>query len=84
MALGYIRATLGSYRWLRPSGRCTAKEIASEFSTALLCGLIRDESVRTAVSAGAVRPNQFNLGGLRYRNRFPGLPRSTDSAVICG
>ena len=46
VALGYIGMTLGSYRWLRPSGRRTAKEIAAEFSTALLRGLIRDESIR--------------------------------------
>ena len=46
LALGYIGMTLGSYRWLRPHGRRTAKEIAVEFSTALLRGLIRDETVR--------------------------------------
>jgi hypothetical protein len=38
--------TLGSYRWLRPHGRRTAQEIAVEFSTALLRGLIKDEAVR--------------------------------------
>jgi hypothetical protein len=38
--------TLGSYRWLRPQGRRTAQEIAVEFSTALLRGLIRDEALR--------------------------------------
>ena len=38
--------TLGAYRWLRPDGRRTAKEIAAEFSTALLRGLIREDSVR--------------------------------------
>lgn len=47
LALGYIGMTLGSYRWLRPHGRRTAQEIAVEFSTALLRGLIRDEAVRT-------------------------------------
>ncbi len=46
LALGYIGMTLGAYRWLRPSGRRSAKEIAAEFSTALLRGLIRDEAVR--------------------------------------
>ncbi len=46
VALGYIGMTLGAYRWLRPDGRRTAKEIAAEFSTALLRGLIRDETVR--------------------------------------
>ncbi len=46
LALGYIGMTLGSYRWLRPDGRRTAHEIAAEFATALLRGLIRDESVR--------------------------------------
>lgn len=46
LALGYIGMTLGSYRWLRPHGRRTAQEIAVEFSTALLRGLIRDEIVR--------------------------------------
>jgi AcrR family transcriptional regulator len=46
LALGYIGMTLGSYRWLRPTGRRTAPEIAVEFSTALLRGLIRDETVR--------------------------------------
>ena len=45
LALGYIGMTLGSYRWLRPQGRRTAQEIAVEFSTALLRGLIRDEAV---------------------------------------
>ena len=46
LALGYIGMTLGSYRWLRPQGRRTAQEIAVEFSTALLRGLIREEAVR--------------------------------------
>jgi hypothetical protein len=44
--------TLGSYRWLRPSGRRSAKEIAAEFSTALLRGLIRDEAIRTTAPLG--------------------------------
>ena len=52
LALGYIGMTLGAYRWLRPHGRRTAEEIAAEFSTALLRGLIRDESVRTAAPLG--------------------------------
>jgi AcrR family transcriptional regulator len=47
LALGYIGMTLGAYRWLRPHGRRTASEIAVEFSTALLRGLIRDENIRT-------------------------------------
>jgi AcrR family transcriptional regulator len=47
LALGYIGMTLGAYRWLRPDGRRTAQEIAVEFSTGLLRGLIRDETVRT-------------------------------------
>jgi AcrR family transcriptional regulator len=55
LALGYIGMTLGSYRWLRPSGRRTAKEIAAEFSTALLRGLIRDESVRADSPLGMPR-----------------------------
>jgi hypothetical protein len=38
--------TMGAYRWLRPDGRRTASEIAAEFSTALLRGLIRDEKIR--------------------------------------
>lgn len=46
LALGYIGMTLGAYRWLRPSGRRTAPEIAAEFSTALLRGLIRDGTIR--------------------------------------
>lgn len=46
LALGYIGMTLGAYRWLRPHGRRTAQEIAVEFSTALLRGLIRSETVR--------------------------------------
>ena len=46
LALGYIGMTLGAYRWLRPHGRRSAEEIAVEFSTALLRGLIRDEAVR--------------------------------------
>jgi hypothetical protein len=44
--------TLGSYRWLRPHGRRTAQEIAVEFSTALLRGLIRDEAVRQSQPLG--------------------------------
>jgi AcrR family transcriptional regulator len=52
VALGYIGMTLGSYRWLRPSGRRTANEIAVEFSTALLRGLIRDETVRETEPLG--------------------------------
>lgn len=46
MALGYIGMVLGSYRWLNPSGRRSAQEIAVEFSTTLLRGLIRDEATR--------------------------------------
>lgn len=46
LALGYIGMTLGAYRWLRPHGRRSASEIAVEFSTALLRGLIRDETIR--------------------------------------
>ncbi|HLR98725.1 MAG TPA: TetR/AcrR family transcriptional regulator [Mycolicibacillus parakoreensis] len=46
LALGYIGMTLSSYRWLRPGGRSSAREIAAEFSTALLRGLIRDATVR--------------------------------------
>ena len=46
LALGYIGMTLGAYRWLRPHGRRSAAEIAVEFSTALLRGLIRDEKIR--------------------------------------
>jgi AcrR family transcriptional regulator len=46
LALGYIGMTLGAYRWLRPTGRRSAEEIAVEFSTALLRGLIRDPVVR--------------------------------------
>lgn len=52
LALGYIGMTLGSYRWLRPHGRRTAQEIAVEFSTALLRGLIRDEAVRETTPLG--------------------------------
>lgn len=52
LALGYIGMTLGAYRWLRPSGRRSATEIAQEFSTALLRGLIRDETVRTEQPLG--------------------------------
>jgi hypothetical protein len=44
--------TLGAYRWLRPSGRRSAKEIAAEFSTALLRGLIRDEAIRVESPLG--------------------------------
>src|SRR6202008_5000358 len=46
LALGYIGMTLGAYRWLRPTGRRTAGEMAIEFSPALLRGRIRDPSVR--------------------------------------
>src|SRR5882762_1614723 len=52
LALGYIGMTLGSYRWLRPQGRRTAQEIAVEFSTALLRGLIKDDVVRTEEPLG--------------------------------
>src|SRR6201994_2592534 len=52
LALGYIGMTLGSYRWLRPRGRRSAKEIAAGFSTALLRGLIRDETVRVESPLG--------------------------------
>jgi AcrR family transcriptional regulator len=52
LALGYIGMTLGAYRWLRPQGRRSAQEIAVEFSTALLRGLIKDEAVRTAEPLG--------------------------------
>src|SRR5208283_1962963 len=55
VALGYIGMTLGSYRWLRPHGRRSAKEIAAEFSTALLRGLIRDESIREHSPLGPAR-----------------------------
>lgn len=56
LALGYIGMTLSSYRWLRPSGRRSASEIAAEFSTALLRGLIRDEKVRTESPLGPSGP----------------------------
>src|SRR5690625_594746 len=52
LALGYIGMTLGAYRWLRPSGRRSAKEIAAEFSPALLRGLIRDETIRVESPLG--------------------------------
>ena len=52
VALGYIGMTMGAYRWLRPDGRRTAKEIAAEFSTALLRGLIRDEKIRVECPIG--------------------------------
>jgi hypothetical protein len=44
--------TLGAYRWLRPQGRRSAQEIAVEFSTALLRGLIKDETVRVQAPLG--------------------------------
>jgi len=56
VALGYIGMTLGSYRWLRPHGRRSAREIAAEFSTALLRGLIRNETIRTDCPLGAGAP----------------------------
>jgi AcrR family transcriptional regulator len=55
LALGYIGMTLGAYRWLRPHGRRTAQEIAVEFSTALLRGLIRDEAVRNEQPLGGAQ-----------------------------
>ncbi len=55
LALGYIGMTLGAYRWLRPHGRRTASEIAVEFSTALLRGLIRDETIRIEDPLGGVK-----------------------------
>jgi AcrR family transcriptional regulator len=60
VALGYIGMTLGSYRWLRPSGRRSAIEIAEEFSTALLRGLIRDERIRENSPLG---PDCAEAGG---------------------
>jgi hypothetical protein len=41
---------------LRPDGRRSAKEIAAEFSTALLRGLIRDEAIRTESPLGYNQP----------------------------
>ena len=55
VALGYIGMTMGAYRWLRPDGRRTAKEIAEEFSTALLRGLIRDEKIRVETPLGTAK-----------------------------
>lgn len=52
LALGYIGMTLGAYRWLRPTGRRSAQEIAAEFSTALLRGLIKDEKIRSESPLG--------------------------------
>jgi AcrR family transcriptional regulator len=52
LALGYIGMTLGAYRWLRPTGRRSAEEIAAEFSTALLRGLIKDEKIRSESPLG--------------------------------
>ena len=52
LALGYIGMTLGAYRWLRPHGRRNEQEIAAEFSTALLRGLIRDEKIRVESPLG--------------------------------
>ena len=52
LALGYIGMTMGAYRWLRPDGRRTATEIAEEFSTALLRGLIRDGKARVESPLG--------------------------------
>ena len=45
-------AQAASFRWLRPQGRGAAQEIAVEFSTALLRGLIKDEAVRIGRAAG--------------------------------
>ena len=56
VALGYIGMTMGAYRWLRPDGRRTATEIAAEFSTALLRGLIRDEDTRVRSPLGQAHP----------------------------
>ncbi|MCW2651685.1 MAG: transcriptional regulator, partial [Mycobacterium sp.] len=53
LALGYIGMTLGAYRWLRPTGRRSAEEIAVEFSTALLRGLIHDPAVREESPRGS-------------------------------
>jgi len=44
--------TLGAYRWLRPDGRRTAKEIAASSVPALLRGLIRDERTRVESPLG--------------------------------
>ena len=55
VALGYIGMTMGAYRWLRPDGRRSAKEIAAEFSTALLRGLIRDDKTRLQSPLGTAR-----------------------------
>lgn len=61
VALGYIGMTLGAYRWLRPDGRRTAKEIAAEFSTALLRGLIREDSVRVESPLGPQSTEKANV-----------------------
>ena len=63
LALGYIGMTLGAYRWLRPSGRRSAKEIAAEFSTALLRGLIRNESIRVKCPLGVNSESGVDLPG---------------------
>ena len=52
VALGYIGMTMGAYRWIRPDGRRTAKEIAEEFATTVLRGLIRDEKIRVGSPLG--------------------------------
>lgn len=57
LALGYIGMTLGAYRWMRPSGRRSATGIAAEFSTALLRGLIRDETIREQSPLGVQAPD---------------------------
>ncbi len=51
LALGYIGMTLGPIAGCGHSRR-TAQEIAVEFSTALLRGLIRDDAVRTEAPLG--------------------------------
>src|ERR1700760_1054529 len=63
LALGYIGMTLAASRWLRPSGRRSAEEIAAEFSTALLRGLIRDETVRNESPLGV--KTEIGTGGRR-------------------
>ena len=81
LALGYIGMTLGSYRWLRPSGRRSAKEIAAEFSTALLRGLIRDESIRADLAARALAVAHQWMGGIKW-STSPASPLITDSSVV--
>lgn len=53
IALGYIGMTSGALRWLRPRGRLSAGDIATEFADVFLRGLVSDSRVNGAAGPRA-------------------------------